>query len=78
MKDSLFFAEEFFEARKLRTVQGANRNSSLRSSDSDLLGRMMSRPRFLAKIPEAVGKLFFDSCSGPDESGLPQKFLVLN
>ena len=78
MKDSLFFAEEFFEARKLRTVQGANRNSSLRSSDSDLLGRETVVLVLLAKIPEAVHKLFFDSCSGPDESGLPQKFLVMN
>jgi hypothetical protein len=74
----LFIAAEFLNAKKLQTLQGANQNFSFHSSDSDLLGRMMSRPRFLAKIPEAVHKLFFDSCSGPDESGLPQKFLVMN
>jgi len=30
--------EEFLNAKKLRTLQGANQNSSLRSSDNDLLG----------------------------------------
>jgi hypothetical protein len=29
--------EEFHNAKKLRTLQGANQNSSLRSSDNDLL-----------------------------------------
>jgi len=36
-KDSLLITGEFFTGKKLRTPQGANRNSSLRSSDSDLL-----------------------------------------
>jgi len=36
-KNSLLMPEEFLDAKKLRTLQGANQNSSLRSSDSDLL-----------------------------------------
>ena len=37
-KDSLLIVEKFLDAKELRTLQGANQNSSLRSSDSDLLG----------------------------------------
>ena len=39
MKNSLLIPEEFFDAKKLWTLSGANQNSSLRSSDDDLLMR---------------------------------------
>jgi len=39
LKDSLFIDKEFLNAKKLRTLQGANQNSSDESeSDNDLLG----------------------------------------
>jgi hypothetical protein len=37
LKDNLLIAKEFLNAKKLRTLKGANQNSSLRSSDNDLL-----------------------------------------
>jgi len=59
LKNSLLIPEEFLDARKLRTLPGANRNSSLCSSDNDLLERIIGRPCFLAKIPKVLRKLFF-------------------
>jgi len=42
MKDSLFIAKEFFNAKKLRTLEGAKINSSDKSeSDKFLLKREM-------------------------------------
>ena len=38
LKNSLLIPEKFLDAKKLRTLQGANQNSSLCSSDNDLLG----------------------------------------
>ncbi len=59
LKDSLLIAKEFLNAKKLRASQGANQNSSLRSSDNDLLERQEGRPRFLAEILKALRKLSF-------------------
>jgi len=64
LKDSLFITKEFFDAKKLRTLEGANQNSSpdkLGSWDSDLLGRKEVRPPFLAEIPKVLNKLSFKS-----------------
>jgi len=56
-KDSLLITEEFFGAEKLRTSQGANQNSSLRSSNSDLLETESAVLVFWLKIPKVLRKL---------------------
>jgi len=61
LKNSLLIPEEFLNAKKLQTLQSANQNSSLRSSDSDLLEKVPAVLVFLAKIPEVLCKLFFKS-----------------
>jgi len=60
LKNSLLIPEEFLDAKKLRTLPGANRNSPDKSgSNNDLLEGIIGRPRFLAKIPKVLHKLFF-------------------
>jgi len=56
-KDSLLITGEFFGAKKLRTSQGVNQNSSLRSSNSDLLERESAVLVFWPKIPKVLRKL---------------------
>jgi hypothetical protein len=64
LKDSLFIAKEFFDAKKLRTLQGAKINSSRRAGVEQIFAwKRVSRPRFLAKIPNALHKLSFKSQS---------------
>jgi len=56
-KDSFLITGEFFGAEKLRTSQGANQNSSLRSSNNDLLERGSAVLVFWLKIPKVPRKL---------------------
>jgi len=51
-KDSLFITQEFLYGKKLRTQYGANQNSSLRSSNIDLLRRKKAVLVFCLKFHE--------------------------
>jgi len=59
----LFIAEEFLNAKKLRTPQGANQNSSSdesESSDSDLLERELVVLVFWLKFEELFANYLLD------------------
>jgi hypothetical protein len=58
LKNSLLIPEEFLDAKKLRTLKGANQNSSLRSSNSDLLGREEVILVFWLKFPKFFSNYF--------------------
>jgi len=61
LKNSLFIAKEFLNNEKLRILQGAKINSSRTAGFEQIFAwKQMSRPRFLAKIPIALDKLFFN------------------
>jgi len=60
LKNSLLVSEEFLDAKKLRTLQGANQNSSLRSSDSDLLERGVTVLVFWLKFLKFFADYFFN------------------
>jgi len=47
----LFITGEFLNGKKLRSPQGANQNSSLRSSNSDLLEKEVTVLVFWLKFP---------------------------
>jgi len=61
LKNSLLIPEEFFDAKKLRTLPGANQNFSLRSSDNDLLGREVVVLVFWLKFQKFFTNYFFKS-----------------
>ena len=63
----MFVAEEFFYAKKLRTLQGAKINSSRPAGLEQIFAsKRKSRPRFLAKIPKTPHKPSFDSRYGEE------------
>jgi len=61
LKNSLLITKEFLDAKKLRTLQGANQNSSLRSSDIDLLERELAVLVFWLKFQKFFANYFFKS-----------------
>jgi hypothetical protein len=59
LKDSLFIAREFLNAKKLRTLQGAKINSSRTAGVEQIFAwKRISRPHFLAKIPKSSQTIF--------------------
>jgi len=60
LKNSLLITEEFFDAKKLRTLKGANQNSSLRSSDNDLLESEWVVLVFWLKFPKFFANYLFN------------------